>query len=39
MIAYRNKLNKIDELLIKNKTVDDEIQNVIYKKNYRKKNI
>ena len=39
MIAYRNKLNKIDELLIKNKTVDDEIQNVIYKKNYRNKNI
>jgi hypothetical protein len=38
VISYRNKLSKIDEQLIKNKTIDDEIKNGIYKKIIRKKN-
>ena len=38
VISYRNKLSKIDEQLIKNKTIDEEIKNGIYKKIIRKKN-
>ena len=38
VISYRNKLSKIDEQLIKNKTIDDEIKNGIFKKIIRKKN-
>ena len=38
VISYKNKLSKIDEQLIKNKTIDEEIKNGIYKKIIRKKN-